>query len=620
MLPLLSILLAAAAPPEGPLVVLPGRDSPVSLSLEALPTEPGRAAARLAWRAEGAAMVGGGSDGLVEVEVRLEPEEAGLAVEVRFRALAAGEVGRQAVRLRLPGPARAVGRDLSFARLERPLRVDRGTPVAVAGGDLLLVGGPGLAAARYVPGPGPAGPEVAVDLVADDAASHPFAVYPSCLPAVPGLSDPAVPVSFAALEHKRPLGRAVRAAGEEVRARARLYPLVPGRAPLPLVLERWPGGARAAFVLTDHADRTDPAALRALLHGDSRGVCRAEGPRGLLGHGLRITKSFFSRARRGGLDERETRELAEELRAAGSEVATHSPTAEADDREAVEAAVPGWRRLGVVTWIDHQPYTNCEAISSEGWRDGGRHGVRDLLAAAGIRWVWEAGDVAGFGREPRLENLFAVGSPGDAVPPVFPLPVDRRLWAFASSMFQGPPRSLAAALSGEALDRLERERGLFVGHTYLSASPRTTARPELVAGLVVREIGGGALELDPDFDEALGRVAERVRAGTMASLTLDEAAGRLRDLGSVQVRYRADGAAVVENLGERDLAGLTVSVPAGGIDLAVEGAGVLGRSSEEGSSRVWFDLPAGGRALVRAGHGDLPLALVQGERPRLGTP
>ena len=63
--------------------------------------------------------------------------------------------------------------------------------------------------------------------------------------------------------------------GDELTARATLHPLAPGREVLPVLAERWEAGARGAVVFTDHADRTDPAALRAVLYGDSRLVCRA---------------------------------------------------------------------------------------------------------------------------------------------------------------------------------------------------------------------------------------------------------------------------------------------------------------------------------------------------------
>ncbi|HEY6105398.1 MAG TPA: hypothetical protein VIV59_05425 [Anaeromyxobacteraceae bacterium] len=610
MLALTLALLAGAsaeAPPAIPLAG--GRSLPLEVRVEVASLEEERRRfPALAWRAEGEALVGTADDGRCAATVRLWPSRGGIALEVSLRYDGAATVEKEAVRLRLPGrDARAVGPDLALGRVRGPLRVDRGTPVFLATSEVALAGGSGLAAARYLPERG----GVEVELVLDDDAARPFAVYERCLDRLPGLWQPGR-MSFGTLERRHPLGRVRRRPGDALTARATLHPLAPGREVLPLLAERWAAGARAAVVFTDHADRTDPAALRAVLHGDSRPLCREGAPLGFLGHGLRLTKSFFVRARTGGLEEPETAELAEAMRAAGSEVASHSPSADPDDREAVLTALPVLARFGAVTWIDHEPYTNCEALSSQGWQDSGRYGIRDLLIAAGFRWIWQAGDVGGFGAEPRLVDVFAPGESGEAGPPIYPLPVDDRLWAFRSSMFYAPPGRLAAALEELPLVRLEAARGLFVAHTYLSASPRTTARAEHLDKLAVRETGDGGLELDPALDAALARLAEHVRLGRLASLTWAEAGERLRALGDLEIAYLADGSAEVANRGPRPLPGLTLAVPAGGVELTVEGAEVRGMDGDAERARVWFDLPAGATALVRAEQRGLPLPFLPG--------
>jgi len=605
----LAAVLAAPGAGGGAVVALRAASlsRPLDLSLVLAPESAEAPPPALSLRQDGEGLVGEVKDALREVEVRLSPRGDGFALAVRVRYLADVLAEREAVRLRLKGPVQAVAQDLGWRRVGKALRLERGTPIVVVAEDLAVVGGPGLAAARVARRPD-GGADL--DLILDDEASHPFSVYEHCLPRLPEDEDGNVP--FAALEHKRSESRMPRHRGDEVRGGATLY-LLGGAQGLPLVPERWPAGTRAAVVFTDHADRTDPEALRALLYGDSRPFSRPEGPGGFLGRGLRITKSFFVHARRGALDDPETAALARELRSAGSEVASHSPTPVADDRDAVRSALGVLRRFGATTWIDHEPYTNCEAISAEGWRAGGPYAVTDLLAEAGFRWVWEAGDVGGFAREPAIGNLFAPG----LAPAFYPLPVDSKLWVFGSTMFHGTPEALGRALSDAALDRLEAERGLFVAHTYLAAAPRTTTRPELLARLVVREVPGG-LELDPAFDEALGRLARRARAGTIASLTWDEAGTRLRALEEVEVTYRSDGAAEVSNRGKAPLLGLTVAIPAPDLELEVEGAEAS--EGEHGpSSRVWFDLPAGASVVVRASRGGAPFPLLPVASPTLAT-
>ena len=187
-------------------------------------------------------------------------------------------------------------------------------------------------------------------------------------------------------------------------------------------------------------------------------------------------------------------------------------------------------------------------------------------------------------------------------------------------MFYAPPARLAAALEEMPLLELERGRGLFVAHTYLSASPRTTTRAEQLERLAVRETGDGGLELDPALEAALSRLAEHVRLGRLASLTWAEAGERLRALSDLEVAYLADGSAEVSNRGRRPLDGLTLAVPAGGVALSVEGAEVQGADGDAERTRVWFDLPPGTSAVVRAEAGGLPVPFLPGEPAAGGAP
>ncbi len=567
-------------------------------------TTGGAATPSLAWRAR--------SDGALEAlargpeweaTVRLAPAAGGArTVELVLRWTRPAALERAALVLGWRGAPSALGRDLEFARLAAPLRTGRGTPVLVAAGAAVLAGGPGIVAARAAPSPG----GVEVVLFLDDAAERPFSTYETCRDHIPEGGE-GHPLRWADLEVRRTVRGIARAPGDEDVGRATLYPLRDAAAFRPVRVERWPAGARAAVVLTDHADRTDPDALRAVLWGSSDP--RAEGGvgAGLLGRGLKLTRTFFVHARRGGLDDPQIGLLAGELAAAGSEIALHSVTPERDDRDAVRAglaAVAAWRPH---TWIDHEPYTNCEAVSARGTGTEGPFGVRDLLADGGIRWVWAAGDVDGRAGT-RIVNLLG-GDPAEPRPAIFPLPQDGRLWVFRSSMFHAAPEELAAALSDAALARLERERGLFVAHTYLGPSARTTQSREQLARLVVVE-GKGVLSIHPALDAALARVAAHVRAGRLASLAWAEAGDRLRALGDVEVVYRPDGAAEIHNHGADPIAALTVALPAAGLEIALEGAALLGRQDDGALARVWFDLEPGERAVLRVWRALEPVPLL----------
>lgn len=558
----------------------------------------------LAWIEEAdGAVTGRASDPAFDAVVRLSPPSRGArALEVELIWREAVGVERTGLRLRLDGPGEAIDRTLRVRPVDRPLRVGRATPVWVAAGGTLLAGGRGIAGARFEPRRGPGAPGVEVTLLADDADDRPFATYPAC---AERLDARAQHGQFGALERKVPHRAAPRRAGQRERFAAELRERDPDRPARPVLVERWPWGARGAVVFTDHADRTDPAALRAVLWGTG---AEAGAPgKGFLGRGLRLTRSFFVRAREGGLDDPAAAGAADELRAAGSEVALHSITEGRDAPEDVREGLAAAARWDPATWIDHQPYTNCEALSSRGADAGGPWDLREGLADGGIRWGWAAGDVGGF-RAVEVVNVLDVGPADAASPAIYPLPGDPRIWLLQSSMFFAPPAELAEALSGLALERLEEARGLFVGHTYLGAGPRGRISPAQRSRLAVRAARDGALEIAPELDAALARIAARVAAGSLASLTWAEAGDRLRALGDVAVEYLPDGAALIRNEGDWPLPGLTVGVPCGApeeaLELAVDGPVPAVRADLPGWSRIAFDLPPGGAVVLRAFRGD----------------
>ena len=199
---------------------------------------------------------------------------------------------------------------------------------------------------------------------------------------------------------------------------------------------------------------------------------------------------------------------------------------------------------------------------------------------------------------------------GDPGPPIYPLPVDDRIWMFRSTWFYASPGELGEALSGDALDRLERERGLFVGHTYLSATRRTTRAPDLTAKIAVRNAPDGVYELDPRLDAGLARLGKRVAAGSTASLNWREAGERLRDVENVQISYLADGRVAIENCGTSALEGLTLAVP-GAMELHVDGVEWFGLRPEPDRTTVWFDLRAGGRVTLSGARHGRPLPFVR---------
>jgi hypothetical protein len=572
--------------------------APVDVEIDVRGTRsPHAAPGRIEWEATATGTRGSASGPGWTAVLSLVPADGALSLDVELRYDEPTTPAQESVRLTLPGTARAVGRDLRFASLDGLLRVDRGTPVVVATDRVAVVGGEGVVAARYVPARG----RTVVELILDDEAAHPFSVYERCQDRLPASAE------WGRLERRRPLTGLSRAAGARVRAHATLHLLDPGVRALPVIVERWAGGAQGMLVVTDHADRTDPRALRAVLFGTSERTDRGYGRRGLFGHGLTLTKSFFARGGRGTLaDDPDARALADEIVAHGGEVASHSITPAADVRDAVRAGLATFDPWNAVTWIDHEPYTNCEALSSRGTEAGGPYEIADLLADHGYRWVWAATDLPGADHD-----LFG-GPPASPRAAIFPLPPDPRLWVFRSAWFYEPPETLAAMLDARALTSLASRRGLLVAHTYLSASAATTNLPDHRRRLAVRPAAGGRLEIAPALDAALARVATRVADGSLAVSTWRDAGDRLLALGRIEVEYRADGSAIVVNRGATALSGLTLALPAPGLRVLVDGAEVAGERADEDRSTVWFPLAAGARAVVRAERAGAPVPLLPG--------
>jgi hypothetical protein len=488
-------------------------------------------------------------------------------------------VWREMVSVEATGPAHAVDRALAYSPVRGRARVDRGTPAFVTVGDLLIVPELGAAATAVQQ----VGERHRVSMIAFDHGSHPRRVMKRC-----GNRN--------RLRAWRRVLRIWRRAGERVSIVARLYLLRPRSSSMPLIVERWAAGARAAIAFTDHADRTDPEALRALLYGTSDIRSPRYGKGGFFGHGLRITKTFFVRGRHGALtSNRAAATLADELATRGSEVALHSIGRATDSRHAVLRGLESVRRWKPVTWVDHQPHTNCEALSSQGVNGRRRWRVADLLVKAGYRWVWAATEAT---FKPMQLNLFVPQRPAWAAPALFPLARYPQLWMFRTNWFHGTPRELEAAMSPARLAALERERGLFVGHSYLSTSRRTTVRAKYQNTHVAR-LRGHFLELHPRFESVLARLGARVKAGSLASLTFAEVGRRLLAVSHVRAHYRADGTVALTNAGATTIHGLTIAIPDALLDLWVDRRKLRVRRGE-GRATAWFDLPAGRTAIVSA--------------------
>lgn len=415
---------------------------------------------------------------------------------------------------------------------------------------------------------------------------------------------------------------------------------------VPLFKARYPEGRSAALVITDHADQTAAPTLRALAGGTSDTTAPGWGKGGLLGSGLLITKALWlssgepapapllastapvptftaaalsslgklGRLRRpsktlqtfrqryerpqvdptgGGrpqLDDPEVAELAERLAKAGWELAPHSATPLRDERERTEEALQFFERWKSRTWIDHQPYTNCEALINRGYQSG-EFGIVDLLSQHSYGYAWSGLDIAPSGGlnllAPRhLEHYVPVLWPSGRLWPGTPA----SLWLFSSMTTYMDSAKFFALYKKKALDQLERERGLHIAHTYLE-SFHPPGSMFAKRNLMVPGRHPGEIVPHPKLAELFQQLAARVRRGTLWVPTLQQLGDHMRGMAEVTVRLGSDGSATVR--AERAVTAATFVVPAPNLRVLIDGQPTSGLSHGKAETTFWLDLPAG---------------------------
>lgn len=387
-----------------------------------------------------------------------------------------------------------------------------------------------------------------------------------------------------------PLTARLRTLGEPVHARMQI---VPGAPPM-FAKAKFPDGRRAALVFTDHADQSSARTLAALAHGRSD---QPSSSMGLLAHHLVITKSLFAHGSdRPQLEDPRVVALADELHAAGSEIVPHSATPRRDERPVTVAALDTFERWQARTWIDHQPETNCEAFGDQGWRTSGRYAIADLLVAHGYQYVWAEVDL-----DPGPLNLMRPDHLAQHAPTIWPigrldLGGPATLWMFRSQWAFLSARHFYNMYSPAALDRLERERGLHIAHTYLETYHPSRTKFGLKNLMVPvdphdRPGGDGPVALAPEFDRLLASLAARQERGTLWVPTLATLADRLRAVGDVRVTVGADHRILVQS--PAPLPGATFVVARPDAPVRVNGEPPRGVRSDRGETVFWTDLPAG---------------------------
>jgi hypothetical protein len=542
------------------------------------------------------------------LELRLESEAlqtTGVRAEVlRLQAgtgLEAAALDRSLRWVTLQGPAFTGLLDVQRVRLRR------------GAAQLTLAGGPGLQGLWARPAPDG---RTALELELDHEGNHPFRPLLACTR------------RYARIRRGH-LDLTVRPAGS-LRQLAVL--LLLGESSLPL-LGRFPRGARAAVVFADHADQSSAAKLEALAFGATGAVAAGNlGPQypGLVNRGLSYTKSVFLRQVRGyarQLDSPEYRQLVQLLQRSGVELALHSPSGGPDPRAGLRRLLAEYRALSPGrTWIDHQPATNCEALSAQGWNPRSPYHSLDLLLAAGLRHFWAGEDVTA---APGSLNLLWPERSASRRPLLYPLALQpaapgQEAWLFSSASFFLDRDQVARALSEQALLRLEQEHGIFIAHVYLDTFKKP---PHRLGRRSLLQLGDGRdrYKLRPEIDEAFRRLAAHQATGRLWVTGVDGLVDHLSGRAAVELRPGQAGELLVRSRAAHRLRALTLRLPGGG-RIKLDGAPPAGVQQGEQQSRrsdpsiapggeLWFDLePGGTRRLRLPGQPGFPPLLLR-EQP-----
>lgn len=159
------------------------------------------------------------------------------------------------------------------------------------------------------------------------------------------------------------------------------------------IASRFPLGAEAGFVLTDHCDFDDIDRLRLFLYGDGR-------ENGWLGRGLRLTKGVFTipvsitdRRAVPTLEDATYKELIRTLHDDGSEIAPHAVTESGSlpgpvFKEAISGFATQWSSQ---TWIDHG--NTIRYCYTMGGADDPEYDLLGTLRKNGFKLLWSYHDV-----------------------------------------------------------------------------------------------------------------------------------------------------------------------------------------------------------------------------------
>lgn len=482
-----------------------------------------------------------------------------------------------------------------WRRVRGPIRTGPLTPHRVrlgrgAAPDVSLVGRRGVQGLTVLPRPGR---RFTLDLELDNADNHPLRYRRDC---------------FARSLRSRRLRMGSLSDGYRAAGASREVEVDWLVGETPILVGRYPRGFAAAIVLSDHADQSNAERAEALAFGRTGALADGEvgaSHPGLVNRELRYTKSIFIQRARGyapQFDDLRYRAVLGALARSGVEIGVHSPSGRVDRPDEARRLLRRFREVYPGrTWIDHQPDTNCEAVTNSGWDRTSPWYMLGHLHALGFRYIWSGQDLR---LSPSSLNLLAPELPAARRPVLFRHP---RIGGharhgdftfFSSAMLFERRRRLLRRLGDDQLDRLAEERGLLIGHVYLDTG---VDRPRFRDRALIEPMGAGGYRLRPEVDRLFRRLQARQRAGEIWVTGVEALAAHLQSAVGVELDPLTGGELRV-SLGPGDprpVSGLTLLVPRVGVRALVDGTPPAGTRVRGGVTELWFDVQPDRPRLVR---------------------
>ena len=389
-----------------------------------------------------------------------------------------------------------------------------------------------------------------------------------------------------------------------------------------------PDGRRACLIFSEHADQSRLEANLALYFGTSDTEADDFGKKGLIGHGLRVSKTFFYTQ----LQDPKLKAAADKLYALGIEIGPHSMRKHTDG-ELLDVGLRFFEKhYQTRSWVDHGAISgpgtdssNEEDLAVLGWNRESPHYLLERLERHHYDYAWcyyeqdwmiepENGlsfnllygsrtlvppwrDVLGRRRKPGHEivpRLLMYNNRLDHDPLD-----DKRLWLFATYPHSlcKKSRDFSFLYNQRMIDGLVDARGIHVAHCYLAGRMNESR-------LYHRR--GATWQIDPKFDSRLANMGRHVRAGDLWNPTISQWGDYLtRTLPAVRIRQLAPDACRVTNAGSEAATGFTLAVklPA---EQSVVGSKALRQKQVDDDLMVSMDLDPSESIDVRVEDGPVP--------------